>query len=149
MYTLPQEIEVWYIIPAIRRGLARCLTGHHGVSYDAVGKMLGISKAAISQYVNNKRAAKIKLPERAMKEIGRACDKLVADYEVRSTSDVHRRKGIHRDGDARKGDAVSEITRILKFIRDKKLVLEVCEKHESGVLEGCKEIRFDGEGYIQ
>jgi predicted transcriptional regulator len=149
MYTLPQEIEVWYIIPAIRRGLARCLTGHHGVSYDNVGKMLGISKAAISQYVNNKRAAKIQLPEQALKEIGKACDKLVADYEVLCTSDMNRRKGTRGDGDSRKVDAVKEITRILKFIRDKKLVLEVCDKHDSGVLEGCKEIRFDGEAYLQ
>ena len=148
MYTLPQEIEVWYIIPAIRRGLARCLTGHHGVSYDNVGKMLGISKAAISQYVKNKRAAKIRLPEQAMKEIGKACDKLVAGYGVQSTSNMNRRKGISGGGDSRKGYAVAEITRILKVIREKKMVLEVCDSCEGGVLAGCKEIRFDGEAYL-
>jgi uncharacterized protein len=56
MYSLPQEIEVWYVIPAVRRELARILTSKHGLSYEKTGNVLGISKAAISQYQKNKRA---------------------------------------------------------------------------------------------
>jgi len=54
MYSLPQEIEVWYIIPAIRKELARLLTKENNLSYEKVGGYLGISKAAVSQYLSNK-----------------------------------------------------------------------------------------------
>ena len=60
MYLLPQEIEVWYIIPAIRKELAKLLTQKYELSYDKAGVILGVSKAAISQYLSNKRANKIK-----------------------------------------------------------------------------------------
>ncbi|PJC44447.1 transcriptional regulator, partial [Candidatus Pacearchaeota archaeon CG_4_9_14_0_2_um_filter_39_13] len=32
MHTLPQEIEVWYIIPAIRREMAMCFSREHKIS---------------------------------------------------------------------------------------------------------------------
>ncbi len=58
MYTLPQEIEVWYIIPAIRKELARCLIQDHKITYEKTGNIMGITKSAISQYIRNKRATK-------------------------------------------------------------------------------------------
>lgn len=45
MYLLPQEIEVWYIIPAIRKELSKQLTSKYEFSYEKAGKALGISKA--------------------------------------------------------------------------------------------------------
>ena len=62
MYSLPQEIEVWYIIPAIRKELARLLTGSYGMTFEKAGELLGVSKAAVSQYLSNKRASKFKVP---------------------------------------------------------------------------------------
>jgi predicted transcriptional regulator len=119
MKALVQELEVWYVIPAIRRELARCFINEHAISYDKIGKILGISKAAVSQYVQNKRAAKIKLPEQALLEVCKSCNKMV--------------KG--------KSNSVEEITKILDFIKKKKLACEVCDRSPQGILEGCKEIR--------
>src|SRR3989338_8542440 len=68
MYSLPQEIEVWYIIPAIRKEFSRVLTQKHKLTFEKAGAILGISKAAISQYLGKKRASNIKL---AVKEIMR------------------------------------------------------------------------------
>lgn len=44
MYNLPQEIEVWYIIPAIRREFARVLTEKYNLTYEKTGEILGVSK---------------------------------------------------------------------------------------------------------
>lgn len=118
MYVLPQEIEVWYIIPAIRRELARELSVTHGVSYDKIGKLLGLTKAAISQYLGNKRAAKIKLHPVAKKEVVKSCEKIMRS----------------------KSDSVSEILRILRLIEKKKLHCEVCGKIIDGELHDCKQV---------
>ena len=120
MYSLPQEIEVWYIIPAIRKEIATCLIREHKITYARVGEILGLTKAAVSQYLNNRRAGKITLPEQARKQVAKSCVKIV--------------KG--------KSNAVKEILDILKFIREKDLPCRVCEKHDNGALVGCKEIRI-------
>jgi predicted transcriptional regulator len=119
MYNLPQELEVWYVIPAIRRELSKCLIKNHGMSYEKVGNYLGITKAAVSQYVKNKRASKIKLHDHALKEVCKSCDLIVEN----------------------KRKATAEIMRILKFIREEDLSCEVCDKNIKGALEGCKEFK--------
>ena len=120
MYTLPQEIEVWYVIPAIRKELASCLIRKHSITYEKVGEMMGITKAAISQYLSNKRAAKIKLHENALKEVCKSCELIVAKKKTTS----------------------QEILRVLEFIRNKNLPCEVCDKSTQGVLDDCKEIKL-------
>ena len=105
IYSLPQEIEVWYVIPAIRRELARLLTKEHGLSYDRAGEALRISKAAISQYNKNKRASNVTLHDRVLKEVEKSAKKITKDNNV----------------------TVREMLRILKFMRDKKLPFEYCK----------------------
>ncbi|MCH7568122.1 MAG: hypothetical protein IIA87_01755 [Nanoarchaeota archaeon] len=124
MYSLPQEIEVWYIIPAIRREFAKLLTEKYGLSYDKAGNILGISKAAISQYNKNKRASKIKLHNRALKEIEKSAKIISKDKER----------------------TIKEIMRILAFMRDKNLSFEIC-KDRFDEDEDCKEVMLTYEKY--
>lgn len=118
MHVLPQEIEVWYIIPAIRRELAKCLVTKYQFTYDRVGKILGVSKAAIAQYLKNKRASKVKLHEKARQEAYKACGRIVAG----------------------KTDSTKEIIRLLELIRRKKWKSEVCGSIKEGKFEDCKEL---------
>jgi uncharacterized protein len=118
---LPQEIEVWYVIPAIRKELSLCLVKDFEMSYEKVGNLLGISKAAISQYQKNKRATKVKLPGEALKQVSISCKRLVGN----------------------RSDSSFEIQRILDFIKKKDLNCEVCDKEENGILKGCKEISLN------
>lgn len=69
MFMLPQEVEVWYIIPSLRKEYAKVLTKDCGLSYEKVGKILGISKAAVAQYLSDKRANKVKLSSDVMQRI--------------------------------------------------------------------------------
>jgi len=120
MYTLPQEIEVWYIIPAIRREIAMCLSKDHNASYDKIAYILGVSKAAVSQYIKRKRASRIKLHEKAMEEISRSCAFIARG----------------------KRTAVSEITRVLEVIRKKKLHCEICGEMIEDKYHDCKKINY-------
>ncbi len=58
MAELPQEIEVWYVIPAIRRELAKALL-RKGLAQNKIASLLGITEAAVSQYLHDKRAKEI------------------------------------------------------------------------------------------
>ena len=126
MYYLPQEIEAWYIIPALRRDIATYLVRDYGISYDKIGKLLGISKAAVSQYLKGKRAAKIKLPKEIEQQIIKSCKLMVKD----------------------KSCSTEEITKILKFIRDKGLKCEVRGELKEGLSKDCREIKYDNGNYV-
>ena len=47
---MPQEIEVWYIIPAVRRELAKSMV-KIGLKQKQIAVTLGITEAAVSQYL--------------------------------------------------------------------------------------------------
>jgi len=118
MYTLPQEIEVWYIIPAIRKELSKCFINEHKLSYESTGKLLGLTKVAIFQYVKNKRASKVKLHPKIKKEIIRSSDEIIKN----------------------RSNSVKEILRIIKIIRLKKLHCEVCGNIVDNELHDCEQI---------
>lgn len=112
---LPQEIEVWYIIPAIRKELAKQLTKEHDLSYEKAGRILGISKAAVSQYISNKRANKVCISGDIKSEIKKSA-KIMAENPK---------------------TAVTEMQRILKLMKDKKCSCKVCKKYNKDVLDYC------------
>lgn len=115
MYLLPQEIEVWYIIPTVRKELAKQLTKKHGLSYEKAGIILGISKAAVSQYLSNKRANKIKLSPDIKKEV------------AKSASIINENPKL----------ALMELQKILKIMKERKFSCDVCKKYNKDVLNYC------------
>lgn len=56
---LPQELEVWYVIPAIRKELAISLAGM-GLKHSSIACMFGVTEACISNYFKSKRAQEVK-----------------------------------------------------------------------------------------
>ena len=128
MRYLPQEIEVWYIIPAIRREISKCLIKEHNISYEKVGKILGVSKAAVSQYLKGKRAGKIKLPKELNTVIAKSCRALIKSESPQT---------------------VDEINKIIGLIRNKSLPCSVCGRLREGVLDDCTEIRFKDGNYFR
>ncbi|MCL5730254.1 MAG: transcriptional regulator [Candidatus Pacearchaeota archaeon] len=79
--TMPQELEVWYLIPALRRELAKIFIQQYGLKQKKAAECLGITEAAISQYLKSKRGSEIKFSEKAMKEIKRAAKGVVEGKE--------------------------------------------------------------------
>lgn len=115
MYLLPQEVEVWYILPKIRKELAVLLVKEYDWTYDNVGDSLGISKAAVSQYISNKRANKIKLSAEVLKEIKKSAEFIYM----------------------KKSSGMAEILRILGVMKSSKESCQVCKKYNRDVLKYC------------
>ena len=118
MFKLHQEIEVWYIIPAVRKELAKLLVSKHGLSYEKTGNILGISKAAVSQYISNKRANKIMLSPKVFEEIEKSAEVLYENPKM----------------------AVHEIQKILRFIKTERVTCTVCKQYNREVLEYCNSV---------
>ena len=52
---LPAEIESKTLIPALRAILAKKLAEDHNIREDEISKMLGVTQAAISNYIRGTR----------------------------------------------------------------------------------------------
>ena len=72
MVLLPAEIESKTLIPALRAILAKDLANNHHIREDEISKMLGVTQAAISNYIRGTRGDP-KLIEKLLE------DKQVAD----------------------------------------------------------------------
>jgi predicted transcriptional regulator len=115
MYSLPQEIEVWYIIPKIRKELADKLVNKYHMSYEKAGKILGITKAAVSQYLKNQRANKINLSKEIQLEVTNAAERINNNNNL----------------------GLSEIQLLLKKMKETKCSCKVCKQYNKGVLDYC------------
>ena len=52
---LPAEIESKTLIPALRAILAKTLAEKHSIREDEISKMLGVTQAAVSNYIRGTR----------------------------------------------------------------------------------------------
>ena len=73
---MPQEIEVWYLIPALRRELAKVLIGEYGMSQKKVSEMFMITESAVSQYLKSKRGYELRFPKTGLEEIRKTAEKI-------------------------------------------------------------------------
>lgn len=67
----PQELEVYFILPALRRELARTLK-KQGKTHKAIAGFFGVTVPAVSQYLHAKRGAEIKFTAEFQKIIADA-----------------------------------------------------------------------------
>ena len=74
---MPQEIEVWYILPAIRKEIAKIMINDFNLSQRKAAKILGVTEAAISQYLHKKRAKNVDFDKNAMSLIKESTNKIV------------------------------------------------------------------------
>ncbi len=109
---LPQEIELWYVIPSIRKALVGALKKHN-LKQKEIAPLLGISEPAISQYMKDKRASccyvafeKPPLSREIEKSAKRLLDQKIPDPVC----------------------AVKEINRLCKIIRDSKIICDIHRK---------------------
>ena len=94
--TMPQEVEVRYILPAIRRELARVFIQEHKLSQKEAAKMLGLTEAAVSQYQHSKRAKEVVFSNNVVNEIKVSADRILADKnnKQRVIAEMYRISGL-------------------------------------------------------
>jgi len=71
----PQEIDVLYILPSIRRELSIEMK-KRGMEQKEIAKRLSVTEAAVSQYIKSKRAAKVKFDAHCMNAIKKSAKKI-------------------------------------------------------------------------
>ena len=81
MKLMPQEIEVWYLIPAIRREISNTLIKDYNLKQKQIAELLGITESAISQYQKSKRAKGLKFSSSEIEKIKESTKQIVNDKE--------------------------------------------------------------------
>ena len=113
----PQEIEVWYIMPAIRKELCNILLDKYGFNQKEIANFLNITEAAVSQYKKEKRGQHVKLPESVLFEVNISAKKIA-------------------DGDS---TVFRETQHILDHIRNTSTICDIHKLLDNEVKSDCKE----------
>ena len=119
----PQEIEVFYVIPALRRELALFMK-QGGKSQREIAHLLGVTEPAVSQYMTSKRAALVRFNEAIKAAIKASAQRITGAASM-----------------------LREIQQLLHLVREERVV---CRVHESlgSVPTGCNVCFEDNETEI-
>jgi len=110
----PQEVEVWYILPAIRKALAKALLRKFQLTQKKVSELLQLQESTVSQYIKEKRG-----------------NQDIFDEEIQLEIDISA-QNIHNDSKT----MLFEIQRICALVKEKGILCKVHKCHEQ-MIEGC------------
>lgn len=103
----PCEISMWYVVPYIRSRVAQSIVNDLGLKQAYAARKLGVTDAAVSQYLSGKRAKSDMGEEWLGMEIKKAA-KLIADTDDEAV-------------------ITKEICRVCKMVQDSDLVDKMVE----------------------
>jgi len=78
---MPQEVEVFYLIPALRKELSHLFVTEHSLSQREAAGILGLTESAVSQYLKDKRASGITFTVDEKKIVNVGAKKILADRD--------------------------------------------------------------------
>jgi len=144
-WMMPQEVEVWYVLPAIRRELAKVMktkVAHrknedgdmvdHKITQKEIARMLGVTEPAITQYLLKKRGRRsrgdqVDIPSPILKEIDKSADIMISEYEKA------RKSGIEDIFES----MTREINRIIRVMRDEGVMCDIHREFCAHVNDTC------------
>jgi predicted transcriptional regulator len=144
-WMMPQEVEVWYVLPAIRRELAKVMKTKvvhrknedgdmvdHKITQKEIARMLGVTEPAITQYLLKKRGRRsrgdqVDIPGPILKEIDKSADIMISEYEKA------RKSGIEDIFES----MTSEINRIIRVMRDEGVMCDIHREFCAHVSDTC------------
>lgn len=123
---LPAEIESKTLIPALRAILAKKLAEEHQVREDEISKMLGVTQAAISNYIRGTRGDP-KLIQKLLED--KQVSQLINDLSDILSSDM-----------AYTPSSLAKFISLCNYIKSSLLICEIHHNLESNIDEAiCKE----------
>jgi len=123
---LPAEIESKTLIPALRAILAKNLANEHHIREDEISKMLGVTQAAISNYIRGTRGDP-KLIEKLLEE--KQVAEMIYDISESLSSDK-----------AYTPSSLSKFIGLCNYIKSSLLICDIHHNLESNIDdEVCKE----------
>lgn len=112
---MPQEIEVWYLIPALRRELAGIFINDYGLSQKKSSEILGITESAISQYLKSKRGNELKFSKSDLKQIKKSAKNIIDS-----------------------GDSMKEIYDLCVKLRRSRVICKIHKSHDKSIAKNCE-----------
>jgi hypothetical protein len=113
---MPQELEVWYILPSIRKELAKSMINDFGLKQKQAASLLGLTEAAVSQYLKDKRACGIVFSREMLREVKKSAGIIVRN----------------------KGKVVQEVMRLCNLCDVKKMLCALHKKRNKSIEKECK-----------
>ncbi|MEM0466015.1 MAG: Fis family transcriptional regulator [Candidatus Thermoplasmatota archaeon] len=90
MKQTPCEYMLWNGLPVIRKEIAESMIQRHGLTQKEAAEKLGITPAAVCQYLSHKRG-KIKITDPlVLEEIHRSAERIIQNTEVSIVSETCR-----------------------------------------------------------
>lgn len=117
---MPQEIEVWYTIPALRRELTKSMIEDCKLTQKQVAEHMGITEAAVSQYLSSKRATEVVFSNAVLDEIKVSAKKIIENGK----------------------QLIPEMMGLTKLTGVKQVMCDIHMKQDVNLPEGC-DICFD------
>lgn len=112
---MPQEIEVWYVLPAIRREIAKIMIDKYGLKQRESAKILGITESAISQYLHEKRAAEVIFDKKTMQLIINSTRKIMKNHN----------------------ELTRELYKLSDFIKRSELLCQIHRRYDANISKSC------------
>lgn len=112
---MPQEVEVWYIIPALRRELAKIMIDNFSLTQKEVAEHMGITEAAVSQYISSKRAKEVVFSNAVLDEIKKSVKVILQNNE----------------------QLIPQMMRLTKLTGVKQVMCDIHKKQDIELPEGC------------
>ena len=112
---MPQEIEVWFIIPALRRELTKCMIDDYKFTQKKVAEHMGITEAAVSQYLSSKRANEVIFTSGILDEIKKSVKIIIENREL----------------------LIPEMMRLCKLTAVKQVMCDIHKSQDVELPEGC------------
>jgi uncharacterized protein len=113
---MPQEIEVWYLLPALRSELAKILVSEHKLSQKDTANILGITESAISQYLKSKRGKEITFDPKELQKIRETANLIINDHH----------------------NLTKYLYNLSVFFRGSETICKLHKKHDDTLSEECK-----------
>lgn len=122
---LPSEIESKSLIPAVRAIIAKKLSSEHSLKEDAIAKILGVTQAAVSNYVRGTRGdTQLVEKLRGVPEVMRIIDDITKDVVSHNSFGA---------------SSMAKYIELFNYIRQSLLICDVHHALEKEIDEGvCK-----------
>ena len=128
-WLMPQEVEVWYVLPSIRRELARIMI-EKGIAQKQIAMMLGVTEPAVTQYKlkksNRSRGDQVQIAKEVYPEIQKSADAIIDAWDARD------------EGEFVYEIMTREIRRVIELLRDRGDLCEIHKEYCAHVKEECK-----------
>ena len=112
---MTQEIEVWYVIPALRRELTKSMINDFNLTQKQIANILGLTEAAVSQYLHSKRAKDVVFSKAILDELKISAKRIIDTPEI----------------------LLQEMIGLTKLTEVKHIMCDLHKKYDATVSENC------------